>query len=450
MQPSITDDSQNSSDEILIDDTPIIAQQNAAFAIQVVFFQPRSYVLGAFYEDVLISVFLLVVVIVITFVILYQQIAQTQRIQQSESELRTLTNNISDFVIRFNRDLQHVYVNPALLAAVQIPAETYLGKTNQQLGFPPENVQYWDQEISRVFESGNSNTIEFCVEMPSGERWYQAKLTPEFHEQTVHTVLSVVRDITEPRQAEAQRLAAERATIELEEQQKAIELKERFIATASHDFRTPLTIIQTSTYLLENYIQRNQPEKVNLKLTHIQEQVTHMTRLLDDVLAISKTHADKTEVVLEDVVLSDFCSSIWQNVVTIDQGEHLKELTIHTDIKTFTADPELLKHVFDNLLSNALKYTPAGKLIQFIVEDDEAWMIFSVVDHGYGIPTEDQPLLFEPFHRARNVTSIRGTGLGLTIVKDFVELHHGTVTITSKEGEGSTFIVRLPKRRPNT
>jgi signal transduction histidine kinase len=108
-------------------------------------------------------------------------------------------------------------------------------------------------------------------------------------------------------------------------------------------------------------------------------------------------------------------------------------------------DEKLMRHILGNLLSNALKYSPDGKAVDFEVVADEHSLRFTVQDRGIGIPAEDIPHLFETFHRARNVGNISGTGLGLAIVKKAVDLHGGRIDVESRLGQGSRFVVILPR-----
>jgi signal transduction histidine kinase len=112
-------------------------------------------------------------------------------------------------------------------------------------------------------------------------------------------------------------------------------------------------------------------------------------------------------------------------------------------------DEKLLQHILSNLLSNAIKYSPSGSTIQFVLTCFDSHVVFQIQDRGMGIPDEDQPRLFEAFHRASNVTKLPGTGLGLAIVKNAVDLHGGTITVNSKEGIGTTFTVTLPSTAPS-
>jgi signal transduction histidine kinase len=131
-------------------------------------------------------------------------------------------------------------------------------------------------------------------------------------------------------------------------------------------------------------------------------------------------------------------------MVILDEGEHRVEFQDEITNQLITADEIMLYHAVVNLLSNAFKYTPSGKLIRFHLSNDEQWFRLAISDEGIGIPESDFAQLFQPFHRAKNVADIQGTGLGLAIAKEYIGMHGGTIDVESEENKGTTFIVRFP------
>ena len=250
-------------------------------------------------------------------------------------------------------------------------------------------------------------------------------------------IIGVATDITE-------RLKTERLKIELEKEHEVVALKERFIATASHDFRTPLTIIKMNVRLLENYFIEMRVEQRHEKLEQINAQVDRMIQLLDDVLILSKANAGKLDLKYEQVALKSFCTNIWQPFQQLAEQTHVMEFIYKGEKDTVSIDANLVHYILTNLLSNAVKYTPVGGFVRFEVTSDSIDLIFRISDNGIGIPMQDISRLFEPFHRAVNTKGISGTGLGLSIVKSYVEAHHGRIEFISQEGQGTTFTVYIP------
>lgn len=242
----------------------------------------------------------------------------------------------------------------------------------------------------------------------------------------------------------AERLKTERLRIELEKEQEIIALKERFIATASHDFRTPLTIIKMTVNMLETYYEQFSSEQRAAKLNQIDIQIDHMIQLLEDVLTMSKANSGKLDFNPTSVALRSFCEQIWDNFQRMAEKTHTMHFVYNADVDKVTLDPNLVQYILVNLLSNAIKYSPLNGVVRFEVANTEDRLIFRVSDNGIGIPEQDQAKLFEPFHRAANTKGIEGTGLGLSIVKSYVEAHHGSIEFQSQENQGSVFTVYIP------
>jgi PAS domain S-box-containing protein len=257
-------------------------------------------------------------------------------------------------------------------------------------------------------------------------------------------VLAFVTDITERKQLEQARLDHQRLQLELQQEQQMVELRQRFMSMVSHEFRTPLTVIASSSEMLQHYYDRMPREKQMEKLQIINAQVREMVGLLDDILALNKIQAGIGEFAPEAIDLATTCQQILENIRLIDQDQHQFILNKHDVPVTIQADRRLLEHIITNLLSNAIKYSPAGSSIYLSLSGGEKDVQLEIRDEGIGIPEEDSPHLFEPFYRAGNARKINGTGLGLAIVKNNVERHGGTITFHSVEGQGTTFTIRLP------
>lgn len=257
-------------------------------------------------------------------------------------------------------------------------------------------------------------------------------------------VMCIIRDVTERRQAQAERIEAEKLRMELDLQRELIAMKEEFISVVSHEFRTPLTVIQSSKEILELYGERLTPERRRQHLRKIGDQVTYMRELLDQVLVIGRIKQGKLDFQPECVNVPQLCQDLLEQARLEGTDSHRWILDISPEIDQAQLDPRLLQHIFTNLLSNAVKYSPNGGEIRFSVARDGDELLFAVSDEGIGIPEADQKRLFETFFRAKNVGDIRGTGLGLAIVRDSVSLHGGRIHFSSAANKGTRFEVRLP------
>ncbi len=238
---------------------------------------------------------------------------------------------------------------------------------------------------------------------------------------------------------EAQRLLSEA----LEKQKELNSLKSRFISTASHEFRTPLTTILSSRDLIQRFLPTWSTEKINSHLDRINNAVYKLVHLMDEVITINRADAGKVVLNPSDFNLHSFCKNLIHDT-SLNSEIHEIELNYSCSTDTYRLDQKQIELIFQNLLSNAVKYSPKGGRIEVAVKESDENLVIEISDEGIGIPDEDKSGLFETFHRASNVENIAGSGLGLAIVKNAVELHNGTITYESEKGKGTKFTVFIP------
>lgn len=242
-----------------------------------------------------------------------------------------------------------------------------------------------------------------------------------------------------------QRIHAETETrLALEKEQELNELKSSFISMVSHEYRTPLQAIVLSTELLRDYGDKLGIESRDKHFDRIQKSVKTMNSLLDDILTLNKTELGKLSYSPDYLDIDNFVTSLTNEMQFVAKDKCKILLTINKSGIIASLDEKLLQQVLTNLLTNAIKYSKQGGRIEFIADVKETEVIFIVRDHGIGIPEEDQPKLFQPFFRSKNVGTISGTGLGLAIVKETVGIQNGTIEFESKENDGTTFYVKVP------
>lgn len=223
-------------------------------------------------------------------------------------------------------------------------------------------------------------------------------------------------------------------------------LKSRFVSMASHEFRTPLSTILSSIELVEAY-QDTDNTRALKHITRIKSSVSTLTSILNDFLSLSRLEEGKVEAQLEWFNLQDFCTAVIDEMRgQLKRGQKI----IHEESGTgrdIYLDKKFLKIVLFNLISNAIKYSPEDKPIRCITRIQENMLAIAIQDEGLGIPAEDQPHLFTRFFRAHNVENIQGTGLGLNIVKRYIELLKGTIRFDSNLGYGTSFFVEIPLKQ---
>ncbi len=223
------------------------------------------------------------------------------------------------------------------------------------------------------------------------------------------------------------------------------EIKSRFVSMTSHEFRTPLAAILSSTELLADYGERLPVDEKQELTDMIKASVMRMTHMLDDILLIGRADAGRLEFSPQPLDLRAFCARILDEVGKGNEGRHQMILRHRGTVRPVNVDEKLLRHILINLVGNAAKYSPTGGLVELTATCGESDLQLEVADQGMGIPREDLPGLFETFHRGSNVGNIPGTGLGLAIVKKAVDLHGGTISVETQLGKGTRFTVTLPE-----
>lgn len=225
-------------------------------------------------------------------------------------------------------------------------------------------------------------------------------------------------------------------------------LKTRFVSIVSHEFRNPLSLISGMVQLLERQDHKLAAEKKKSMFQRIHKGIGKLTNLLDDLLVLNRNASSQVAFKPQFFDLGDHCQKISSNLALGTQGARNIDFQPSTSqqdaLSNVYMDAALIETILSNLLSNALKYSPPDSPVSLSLTHADGQVVFEVKDQGRGIPMEDQATLFEAFFRARNVGATPGTGLGLNIVKQCIDLHQGTIDVYSQVNQGTTFVVRLP------
>jgi len=222
------------------------------------------------------------------------------------------------------------------------------------------------------------------------------------------------------------------------------ELKSKFVSIASHEFRTPLSTVLSSASLIDQYNERMEKDKVKKHVQRIKSSVNHLTSILNDFLSLGKLEEGKVDVVRERILAPDFLKEVEEEInSTLKSGQHLI-ISCEEVVQPIYSDVRILRNILFNLLSNAIKYSDQGKPIYITCKEGKDTVSFTIRDEGIGIPEEDQKHMFDRFFRASNAGNVQGTGLGLNIVKRYVELLGGNISFSSRYGKGSIFTVQIP------
>jgi PAS domain S-box-containing protein len=325
------------------------------------------------------------------------------------------------------------------------------------------------------------------VGRPEQTRWIGGTVFPVITpDGTLHEVVVVHHDITELKEAEEtmrrlneileERVATRTAELKTSEENLRValdaerqlnQLKTAFVGMVSHEFRTPLGIIQTATELLDRHHDRLRPEQRNQYTGTILTAVRRMTGMMEHILLLARI--DSSRIALNRSVIDltawlekslaeiqttcpsrDLCACRAENAAAPCANCHHLHLRIDPapELRRASLDESLLHHIVGNLFSNACKYSPPGTPVEVTLGLRKNIITLSVHDHGCGIPAEEQPHLFDGFFRGSNVGNTPGTGLGLAITRRCVDLLGGTIAVHSKPGSGTTFTVNLPLTQP--
>ncbi len=321
------------------------------------------------------------------------------------------------------------------------PADGPLTLDGVRQAIHPDDLTRLEEITRQTPAASGPYELEARVRRPNGEWRHVLVQSEPAHDAAgnVQRWIGTLLDITERKQAE---LALRQA---LAREKELGELKSRFVSVASHEFRTPLATILASAETLLAYRTRLTPEQGERRLHRIVEQVEHLRTIIDDVLQYSRIEAGRYQFKPEPMDLAALAREIVDEFSSHPETTHSVQFTCGQEPLMLAADHNLLRQVITNLISNAIKYSPAAATVYIHLNRTADEISLCVRDEGIGIAEADQKHLFEPFYRATNVSGIAGTGLGLAITREAVELHGGRITVQSALGVGTTVCFSIPQ-----
>ncbi|HEY9669784.1 MAG TPA: ATP-binding protein [Coleofasciculaceae cyanobacterium] len=232
--------------------------------------------------------------------------------------------------------------------------------------------------------------------------------------------------------------------LSLEKERELSELKSRIVTTVSHEYRTPLTTILSSVEMLEQYDSRLTVDKKQRHFQRIKASIEYLTKLVSDMLLVDQAEAGNLELELAPLDIEKLVEEVVAEFQENAANPHPIHLECQGDCNSLLLDETFIQTIFRNLLSNAIKYSPNRSPIQLTLICEPSQVIFRISDSGIGIPTAETTQIFNPFFRGSNIGVIPGVGLGLMIVKEYVELQGGEIVVKSEVGKGTIFTVTLP------
>lgn len=356
--------------------------------------------------------------------------------ENSSAFLDKIINSIGDPIFVKNRRHKLVLVNGAYCRLVGRKKEDLLGKDAFEL-FNREEAQVFIEKEEYVFETGMKNFNEEIFTDSNRNRYIVSTRRDLYCDESGEKyIIGTIRDETRKKEAQLNLMHA------LGKEKELNDLKSKFISMVSHEYRTPLTSILSSVELIELFGDSMSSEEKQDHFSKIKRSVDFLTDMLNDVLLINRKESGRLEFNPSRLELIRFCKDVIKETCGGDEGR----IYFATEIseKQVLLDEKLCKYILTNLISNAKKYSPPESLIKFSLDYSDEGVNFEISDQGIGIPEQDQQRLFDPFFRAHNVKNIPGSGLGLSIVRNCIELHNGKMSFKSSVDCGSTFSVWLP------
>ncbi|MBO9631882.1 MAG: PAS domain-containing sensor histidine kinase [Chitinophagaceae bacterium] len=407
-------------------------------------------------------------------------------LENDQQQVKALFDNATEGIILTNQRGEIVLVNPAALQLFGYQKEELLGKAIEMLipgRFHHKHTDYREGFYKKPGNRSMGHGRDLFAKTKTGEE-FPVEVSLSFYKQkNEFFVIAFLVDITQRKESEA-RLVEKREQLEqvteeirtlnadlenkveertmilkdalqeleksqqdlheaLDKEKELNEIKSRFVSMASHEFRTPLSTVLSSAALIGKYTQSEDQDKRDRHIKRIRDAVKHLNDLLEDFLSLGKLEEGKVLTHTGPVDLKEFLEETVEEMKPVLKSG--QEILVHcSGDDLITTDKKLLKNILINLLSNAAKFSPEGTAIRVDAANDNNLLRLAVQDKGIGISEEDLHHMFTSFFRGRNAINIQGTGLGLHIVKRYVDLINGSISLQSKLDEGTTVTVELP------
>ncbi len=359
-------------------------------------------------------------------------------LKESQRLYKVIAKNFPNGIINvLDQNLNCIFVEGKELANIKVSPSDLIGKPFM-INMPKHRQEAINERLKKVLEGK-----EVSFENFKSDRYYIIRATPlTKHNGRINQILVVEENVTKLKEAEKE------VRESLNKEKELNVLKSRFVAMASHEFRTPLSTILSSASIISRYQREDQQTKRLKHTDRIKSSVQNLTGILNDFLSLEKLESGKIWYEPSMFNLPDFVDEVIEEVGSIlKKGQEM--IYKHEGTRMVCLDKKLFKNIIINLTSNASKYSPENEDILIHSYTYNSHIQLEVTDNGIGIPEKDQKNLFERFFRAENVTNIGGTGLGLNIVKKYLELMNGSITFASELNKGTTFKIKIPINEEN-
>jgi len=395
-----------------------------------------------------------------------------EALMESEARLRAIFDNTPICINLKDTEGRYLLANKPYEEWWGHPFEDVIGKRADEFQQNGYGVQAMSAAEQVVLDTGKTHETEIRVQRPQDDGQIYDRLLIKFPVKSsdgkITAIGTVAIDITERKKAEKElirhrdhlqelvdaatqevKVTAEELKEALTKERKLNELQRQFVSMASHEFRTPLTIIDGAAQRLKRRAHTDSltSEDTLHRTDKIRDAVKRMTQLMESTLMAARMEEGKIKVDIGPCDIGKVVQEVCARHQDIAQT-HVIAYELVDLPETIQADTSSMEQVLTNLLSNAVKYAPGAPDIEVMAATSGDQIVISVRDHGIGIDQDDLSSIGERFFRAKTSTGIAGTGIGLNLVKKLVEEHGGTASVESVKGEGSTFTIRLPVEGP--
>ena len=359
-----------------------------------------------------------------------------QALQESEAKYRAMFESTEDILMVVDATSSKILnVNHTLQTLLHFQPEEYIGKHYTSILHHAEDAP--SNLISRINNGENVYTHLVLVGGDGHRHPVDFSVNTTTNDYGIFRVINI-RDAT-------RRLAFDKLSTDLAYERELNTLRAQFITTVSHEFRTPLAIIQLSVEMLERHYDKLDDRKRARRYEQIADQINHIENMIERVSTYSRMQEANQRFIPEEIDLDRFMNIIVTTVKDSHASEHVIVVDLDETVDIIQADREMLVQIVQNPLANAVAYSETTSEIYVRIRGNTEEITITIADTGLGIPEEHLPLVFAPFHRANNVENITGTGLGLAIAKQAVHRHGGQIAIDSTLGSGTTVTITLPK-----
>ena len=391
-----------------------------------------------------------------------KQVETEDRIEESEERFRGIIENARDVITLLDEDGTIIYNSRAFERLLEYESWEVLGQSFFDL-VHAEDCSCIKKQFKRLIQQepqtiGTGEALEFRFKHKEGHwRIFEAMVSNLLKNEFVQAVVLNSRDVTEHRKSEIE-LKKYRSHLEelvdrrtreltaaLEQEKMAAEQQRIFISMVSHEFRTPLTIIDGNAQIIQRRGSTLSTEMMEKRTRTIRLAVVRLVRLIETILSAHTLESGKMTVSLAPCDLAGVIRDVCDDHLDVEPSHEIM-MDIQKNLPDMLLDEKVLRHIMMNLLSNAVKYSPQNPLIEVSVCAEGQIVVIQVTDHGVGIPENELPKIFTRYFRASTSGGISGSGLGLSFVKQFVELHGGKIEIRSGDKAGTTVTVRLPMK----